>query len=52
MSYDLYLLRKDEVGDDPSAAYERLEEQEEREPTPDEERQLRQLAVVPKVPTR
>jgi len=48
MSYDLYLLRKDEVGDDPSAAYERLEEQEEREPTPDEERQLRQLAVVPK----
>ena len=35
MSYDLYLLRKDEVGDDPSAAYERLEEQEEREPIPD-----------------
>jgi hypothetical protein len=26
MSYDLYILRKDEVGDDPSTAYERLEE--------------------------
>jgi hypothetical protein len=45
MSYDLYILRKDEVGDDPTAAYERLEEQEEREPTPDEVRQLRQLAA-------
>jgi hypothetical protein len=45
MSYDLYLLRKDEVGDVPSTAYERLEEQEEREPTPGEERQLRQLAA-------
>jgi hypothetical protein len=33
MSYDLYILRKDEIGDDPSAAYERLEEQEERKLT-------------------
>jgi hypothetical protein len=45
MSYDLYILTKDEIRDDPSAAYERLEEHEEREPTPDEERQLRQLAA-------
>jgi hypothetical protein len=46
MSYDLYLLRADEVGDDPAAAYERLEDaaEEEREPTPEEERQLRELA--------
>lgn len=45
MSYDLYLLRKDEVDDDPNAAYERLEELEEREPTPAEEEQLRRLAA-------
>jgi hypothetical protein len=45
MSYDLYILRKDEIGDDPSAAYERLEEQEERKLTPGEERQLRKLAA-------
>jgi hypothetical protein len=32
VSYDLYLLRKDEVGDDPAAAYERLEERPERQP--------------------
>ena len=45
MSYDLWLLKKDEVGDDPSAAFERLQEQEEREPTPDEEEALRRLAA-------
>jgi hypothetical protein len=45
MSYDLYLLKKDEIGDDPSAAYERLEELEDREPTSEEERELRQLAA-------
>jgi hypothetical protein len=45
VSYDLYLLKADEVGDDPGAAYERLEELEDREPTPEEERRLRQLAT-------
>lgn len=48
MSYDLYLLRKDVAGDDPAAAYERLEELAEgdpRPPTPAEEEQLRQLAA-------
>jgi hypothetical protein len=45
MSYDLHLLKKDEIGDDPSEAYERLEEQEEHEPTPEEERRLLQLAA-------
>ena len=45
MSYDLYLLRKDEAGDDPAAAYERLEDHEEREPTPEEEATLRRLAA-------
>jgi hypothetical protein len=45
VSYDLYLLRKDEIGQDPAAAYERLEELEEREPTEAEEEQLRQLAA-------
>ena len=45
MSYDLYLLKKDEAGDDPAAAYERLEELEEREPTPEEEAALRRLAA-------
>jgi hypothetical protein len=44
VSYDLYLLRKAEVGDDPAAAYEQLEERGEREPTPAEE-QLRRLAA-------
>ena len=46
MSYDLYLLRAHEVGDDPAAAYERLEEaaEEEREATPEEVRQLLGLA--------
>jgi hypothetical protein len=46
MSYDLYLLKADEVGDDPAAAYERLEEaaEDEREPTPEEARRLRDLA--------
>jgi hypothetical protein len=45
MSYDLYLLRKDEIGDDPSAAFERLEDVEDREPTSEEERELRRLAA-------
>lgn len=43
MSYDLYLFRKDEG--DPAAAYERLEEVEERDPTPAEQEQLRGLAA-------
>jgi hypothetical protein len=45
VSYDLYLLPKDQAGDDPAAAYERLEEGQEREPMPDEEARLRQLAA-------
>lgn len=49
MSYDLYLLKAEEVGEDPSAISERLEEraeeEAEREPTPEEERQLRALAA-------
>lgn len=48
MSYDLYLLRRDVVGDDPAAAFERLEGLAEADPpfpTPEEERQLRQLAA-------
>jgi hypothetical protein len=48
VSYDLYLLRKDVAGDDPAAAYERLEELAERDPrlpTPAEEAHLRQLAA-------
>jgi hypothetical protein len=45
VSYDLYLLKRDEAGDDPAEAYERLEEQEEREPTPAEAAELRQLAA-------
>jgi hypothetical protein len=47
VSYDLYLLRRDVVGDDPAAAFERLEELAEADPplpTPEEELQLRQLA--------
>jgi hypothetical protein len=48
MSYDLYLFREDELGDDPAATYERLEERpeldDEREPTPEEEARLRALA--------
>jgi hypothetical protein len=43
MSDDLYLLRKDEA--DLAAAYERLEEAEEREPTAADEQRLRQLAA-------
>jgi hypothetical protein len=42
MSYDLYLVPKD---DDPAAAYERLEQEAEREPTPEEEARLRRLAA-------
>jgi hypothetical protein len=45
MSYDLHLLRRERIGDDASAAYESLEEIEERLPTPDEEHQLRELAT-------
>jgi hypothetical protein len=45
MSYDLHLLRKEEVGDDPAAAYGRLEEREERTPTPEEQERLRRLAA-------
>lgn len=45
VSYDLYLLRKDEIGDDPAEAYERLEERDEREPTDAEQEQLRKLAA-------
>jgi hypothetical protein len=48
VSYDLYLLRKDVAGEDPAAAYERLEELAEgdpRLPTPAEEEQLRRLAA-------
>jgi hypothetical protein len=45
VSYDLYLLRAHEVGDEPAAMCEQLEKaaEEEREPTPEEERQLREL---------
>ena len=42
VSYDLYLLKKN---GDPAEAHARLEEQEEREPTPDEEAALRRLAA-------
>ncbi len=45
MSYDLYLLRKEDVGDDPAGAYERLEEIEERRFTQAEEEQLRELVA-------
>ena len=45
MSYDLYLLRKDEVRDDPTAAYERLEERVERQLDSAEEDRLRRLAA-------
>ena len=45
MSYDLYLLRKADAGDDPAAAYARLEEGDDREPTLEEERELRELAA-------
>jgi hypothetical protein len=43
VSYDLYLFRKDEG--DPTAAYERLDELEERDPTPAERERLRRLAA-------
>jgi hypothetical protein len=46
VSYDLYLLKKDQIRDDPAAACERLEEREEREPTPEEEAELRRLAAA------
>jgi hypothetical protein len=45
VSYDLHLLKKDEIDDDHGAVYQRLEEQEQREPTPEEEQRLRQLAA-------
>lgn len=34
MSYDLYLLKRHEIGTDPTAACERLEESEDRESGP------------------
>jgi hypothetical protein len=45
VSYDLYLLRKDDIGDDPAGAYERLEGLEDRVPTQAEEAQLRRLVA-------
>lgn len=45
MSYDLYLLKESEVRDDPEAAFERLDYDANRTPTPDEEAQLRRLAA-------
>jgi hypothetical protein len=48
VSYDLYLLPKDVAGDDPAAAYERLEELAESDPpppTPEEQARLRLLAA-------
>jgi hypothetical protein len=45
MSYDLHLLRRETIGDDPSAAYEALEEVEERKPSAEEEARLRELAA-------
>ena len=43
MSYDLHMLRADAVGDDPTAAYERLQESEARARTPEERARLRRL---------
>lgn len=45
MSYDLYLLRTETIGDDPVAAYERLEDRDDRAPEPDDEERLRALAA-------
>jgi hypothetical protein len=45
LSYDLYLLPKQVAGDDPAAAYERLEENDPRPPTHAEEEHLRRLAA-------
>jgi hypothetical protein len=45
MSYDLYLLKRDVAGNDPAEAYERLEEQEAREPSEAEAAELRELAA-------
>lgn len=45
MSYDLHLLRCETVGDDPEAAYLRLEELVDSEPTADEQALLRELAA-------
>lgn len=41
----MHLLRREKVGDDPSAAYESLEETEGRPPSPEEERRHRELAA-------
>jgi hypothetical protein len=51
VSYDLYLFRKDEG--DPAAAYERLDELEESDPTPAERERLRRLRPTsrPPIPT-
>lgn len=45
MSYDLYLVRKEEAAGDLRAAYERPEEAERRRPTAAEEERLRRLAA-------
>jgi hypothetical protein len=49
VSYDVYLLPREVAGDDPEAAYERLEETDEdgasARPTPQREQQLRAIAA-------
>jgi hypothetical protein len=49
VSYDVYLLPHEVAGDDPEAAYERLEETDEdaasARPTPEREQQLRAIAA-------
>ena len=45
MSYDIYLLKKEVAGDDPAAAYEALEEQQERDATAAGVAELRRLAA-------
>jgi hypothetical protein len=44
VSYDLHLLKEDEVGDDPARAYERLEADDDRELSPEHVEHLRTLA--------
>jgi hypothetical protein len=49
VSYDVYLLPRELAGDDPEAAYERLEDEDGDEsaaqPTPERERELREIAA-------
>jgi hypothetical protein len=49
VSYDVYLLPGEIAGDDPEAAYERLEDEEDDEgaaqPTPEREQELRAIAA-------